>query len=158
MSKPNNNKCNINNRIIVINLRKNYLNNSNDKILVKNIDIKKNNFINKQKVISGIKVIGINIIKNKNYFPNNKSERNNNTHNKNNKNSLSKKRIDKYGNDVERKKYSFIGNYEKEGLLYKKIINLNQFIVIIFMTVIKIFSKTYLLKKIISKQLFFYKK
>jgi len=35
---------------------------------------------------------------------------------------LSIKRIDKYSNDVdvEGKKYSFNGNYEKEGLLYKK--------------------------------------
>jgi hypothetical protein len=47
---------------------------------------------------------------------------------------------------------------KKKDYYIKKIINLNQFIIIIFMTVIKVFSKAYLLKKIILKQLFFYKK
>jgi hypothetical protein len=41
---------------------------------------------------------------------------------------------------------------KKKDYYIKKIINLNQFIAIIFMKVI------YLLKKIISKQLFFFKK
>jgi len=121
LNQSNNNKCNTTNRLIDTNFKKRYLNNnSNDKILLNNTDIKKNNLMNNQKVINGINITGINIIKNKNYFSNNKTERNNNIHNKNNKNSLSIKRIDKCNNDVESKKYSFIENYEKEGLLYKK--------------------------------------
>ena len=123
LNQSNNNKYNTNNRLIGINLKNNYVDNcSNDKILLNNTDIKKNNFINNQKVINGINITGINIIKKKNYFSNNKSERNNNSQNKNNKNGLSIKRIDKYNNnyDAESKKYSFNGNYEKEGLLYKK--------------------------------------
>ena len=123
LNQLNNNKRNGNNRLIGINLSSNYVNNcSNDKMLLNNTDIKKKNFISNQKVINGINITGINIIKKKNNFTNNKSERNKNAHNKHNKNSLSIKRIDKYSNDVdvEGKKYSFNGNYEKEGLLYKK--------------------------------------
>jgi len=117
----NNNKFNTTNRLIDTNLKKKYLNNSsNDKILLNNTDIKNNNFMNNQKVINGINITGINIIKNKYNFSNNKTERNNNTHKKNNKNSLSIRRIDKYSNDDENKKYSFIEKYQKEGLLYKK--------------------------------------
>ena len=120
MSKPNNNKCNINNRIIVINLRKNYLNNSNDKILCNNIDIKKNNFINKQKVISGIKVIGINIIKNKNYFPNNKSERNNNTHIKITKIVYLKKELINMAMMLKEKNILLLGIMKKKDYYIKK--------------------------------------